>query len=124
MEQERIRKALVVEDDAGIREIIMMVLEMEGYAVTGLDNGHQVIATAQQEMPDIVLLDVLLGDTDGRDICRALKNLPATESIPVLIVSATHGFSDPATSSCGANDYLGKPFDVSELVARVKRLAA
>lgn len=124
MEQQKIRKALVVEDDADIREIIMMVLDMEGYRVTGLDNGHQVVQLVQQERPDIVLLDVMLGDTDGREICRALKNDPQTENVPILIVSATHGDQGKGDSNCGANDYLGKPFDIRELVARVKRLAA
>lgn len=124
MVQEKIRKALVVDDDPDIRDIIMMVLDMEGYMVTGLDNGQEVVQFVRQQHPDIVLLDVMLGDADGRDICRALKTDPATEAIPVLIVSATHGTADPKTSSCGANDLLAKPFDIRELIARVKRLAA
>ncbi|RFZ94830.1 DNA-binding response regulator [Mucilaginibacter conchicola] len=124
MAQEKVRKALVVDDDPNIRDIIMMVLDMEGYVVTGLDNGHQVIQVAKLEHPDIVLLDVMLGDADGREICRALKTDPATEAIPVLIVSATHGTADLKTSSCGANDHLAKPFDIRELIARVKKLAA
>ncbi|QJD95499.1 response regulator [Mucilaginibacter robiniae] len=60
------KKVLVVDDDHDIREIIMIILESEGYAVSGLDNGHAVIETIQQVRPDILLLDVQLGDMDGR----------------------------------------------------------
>lgn len=117
-------KILLAEDDQDIREIMTMVLSMEGYIVTGLDNGHEVLGTAQVQHPDVILLDVLLGDTDGREICRALKADANTRAIPVMIVSATHGYSDPGAAACGANDYLGKPFDIHELIARIKRLAA
>lgn len=67
------KKILVVDDDQDIREIIMYVLGTEGYEVSGLDNGLSVLDTVAQIQPDILLLDVQLGDSDGCDICRELK---------------------------------------------------
>jgi DNA-binding response OmpR family regulator len=118
------KKILVVDDDPDIREIIMMILESEGYHVSGLDNGQAVIDKVYQIQPDMVLLDVQLGDRDGRDICRELKEQPATQDIPIMMISASHGWSGLHEKQCKADDFLAKPFDVIELVAHVKRLAA
>jgi DNA-binding response OmpR family regulator len=118
------KKILVVDDDRDIREIIMMVLESEGFEVAGLDNGTAVIDTVQQFWPDLVLLDVQLGDRDGRDICRDLKGQPATRAIPVIIISASHGWHALRKKHCEADDFLAKPFDITELVDQVKRYAA
>lgn len=117
------KKILVVDDDPDIREIIMMVLESEGFNVSGLDNGTAVVDTVRQIQPDIVLLDVQLGDSDGRDICRELKEKPDTQAIPVIIISASHGWQAIQEKLCNADDFLPKPFDVKELVDRVKRFA-
>ncbi|MEB0261785.1 response regulator [Mucilaginibacter sp. 10I4] len=118
------KKILVVDDDPDIREIIMMVLESEGFSVSGLDNGNAVVNTVQQTLPDIVLLDVQLGDRDGRDICRELKEQPSTQAIPIMIISASHGWHALREKSCNADDFLAKSFDITELVEHVKRLAA
>jgi DNA-binding response OmpR family regulator len=118
------KKILVVDDDQDIREIIMMVLESEGFEVSGLDNGKAVIDTVQRFWPDLVLLDVQLGDRDGRDICRDLKGQSATRAIPVIIISASHGWHALREKQCEADDFLAKPFDITELVDQVKRYAA
>lgn len=118
------KRILVVDDDDGIREVINLILEMEGYEVTELDNGHEVTSEALRLQPDVILLDVMLGDMDGRDICKHLKDSAGTRDIPVIIVSATHSFHTLREKMCGANDYLSKPFDVSELVDRVKKQMA
>lgn len=65
------KKILVVEDDPNIREMIILILEAAEYTVTDLDDGHQVIPFVRDAPPDLVLLDVRLGDVDGRDICKA-----------------------------------------------------
>jgi DNA-binding response OmpR family regulator len=118
------KKILVVDDDRDIREIIMMVLESEGYDVSGLDNGQAVIDMVHQMQPDMVLLDVQLGDRDGRDICRELKQQPATQDIPIMMISASHGWAGLREKQCNADDFLEKPFDLIELVAHVRRFAA
>jgi DNA-binding response OmpR family regulator len=115
---------LVVDDDQDIREIIMYVLEAEGYQVSGLDNGRAVVETVAQNPPDIVLLDIQLGDSDGRDICRELKGTSATQEIPIIMISANHGWHGVREKQCNADDFLAKPFDITDLVAHVKRYAA
>lgn len=69
--------------------------------------------------PDMILLDVQLGDMDGRDICLDLKQEPATAIIPIMMISASHGRRGLREKACDANDFLAKPFDVAELIARV-----
>jgi DNA-binding response OmpR family regulator len=118
------KKILVVDDEPDIRDIIMYVLESEGYQVCGLDNGAAVIDTVQQIQPDIVLLDVQLGDRDGRDICRELKAQPATQHIPVIMISANQSWPTLREKQCNPDDFLSKPFDLSELIDHVKRFAA
>ena len=118
------KKILVVDDDQDIREIIMYVLESEGYQVSGLDNGLAVVETVAQIRPDILLLDVQLGDSDGRDICRELKGTLATQEIPIIMISANHGWQGIREKECKADDFLAKPFDIIELVAHVRRYAA
>lgn len=83
----------------------MMILEIEGYHVLGLNNGQAVVDTVHQTKPDIVLLDVQLGDSDGRDICRELKGKPATQEIPVIIISANHGWASLREKQCDADGF-------------------
>jgi DNA-binding response OmpR family regulator len=118
------KKILVVDDDPYIREIIIIILELEGYNVSGLDNGAQVVNVVQQIRPDIVLLDVQLGDSDGRDICRELKEHSDTRAVPIIIISANHGWHTVLEKECNADGFLAKPFEIKELVDHVKRLAA
>jgi DNA-binding response OmpR family regulator len=118
------KKVLVVDDDRDIRELMHLILEMEGYAVTELDNGHDVLDAIQILRPDVVLLDVMLGDVDGRDICKLLKNDPGMQDIPIIIVSASHGQHTMHEKQCGANDYLAKPFDMNDLISHVRHFAA
>jgi CheY-like chemotaxis protein len=118
------KKILVVDDDKDIREIITFILESEGFLVYGLDNGREVAKTVHEERPNLILLDVQLGDMDGRDVCRELKQQPETKDIPIVIISASHGWHALHEKQCDANDFLAKPFDVSELVDQVRRFAA
>ncbi|MEO3407599.1 response regulator [Mucilaginibacter sp. CAU 1740] len=118
------KKILVVDDDEDIREVMTMILETDGYTVFALDNGHEVLKAIQDNRPDVLLSDVRLGDMDGRDICRELKDNPTTRGIPISFVSATHGWHTMHEKKCGANDYVAKPFDVEDLLLHVRRLAA
>jgi DNA-binding response OmpR family regulator len=118
------KKILVVDDDKDIREIIMYILESEGFNVSGLDNGSAVLHTVHELRPDMVLLDVQLGDMDGRDICRELKHQPTTQEIPIIMISASHGWDSLSEKECEPDDFLPKPFDVHQLLNHVKRFAA
>jgi len=118
------KKILVVDDDQDIREIIMYILESEGYQVSGLDNGSGVLKTVSQIRPDILLLDVQLGDADGRDICRELKEQSTTQDLPIIMISANSDWQDIREKQCNADDFLAKPFDITDLVEHIKRYAA
>jgi DNA-binding response OmpR family regulator len=118
------KNILVVDDDQDIREIITIILESEGYHVSGLDNGEAVVKTIHKTRPDIVLMDVQLGDRDGRDICRELKEEPETQEIPIIMISASHGWQSLHEKECKADDFVEKPFDIIDLVAHVRRLVA
>ena len=114
---------LVVDDDEGIVEVIQIVLEGEGYAVRTATNrdGLQDLA---DDLPDLILLDVLLSGDDGRDICKALKSDPLTKDIPVIMLSA-HSDASKVADAGGADDFLEKPFDVDKLIDIVaKHLAS
>ncbi len=117
------KKVLIVDDDDDIREILSMILSDEGYAVSCLNNGSEVYETVLQYNPDLILLDVQLGDADGRDICQRLKNDSLTKKLPVIIVSATHGWHTRHEKGCNADFYIAKPFDVNQIVEEVGRLA-
>lgn len=115
-----LKKVLIVDDDTGIREVIKIILDDEGYEVNELDNGHQVDSAIASWTPDVILLDVMLGDMDGRDICRHLKSEKNTATIPIIIISATHSRYTLPEKSCSANGYLEKPFDIDDLIRKVR----
>lgn len=117
------KKILVVDDDPDIREVISIILDMEGFKVAELDNGMGVLSEVKLNRPDVILLDVMLGDADGRDICKLLKESSVTRPIPIIIISATHGLHTMTEKNCGADDYITKPFDVDHLLERVKHYA-
>lgn len=112
-------RILVIDDDRDIRDIIRLVLELEGFKVDELDSGHFVDETILSFKPQLILLDVMLGDMDGRQICRDLKKQSKTQDIPIIIISATHGSKHLLGALCGADDYISKPFDIDNLISRV-----
>ena len=118
------KKILVINDDEDIRDIMRLILDNEEYEVNEVANGHEVNSAISTTRPDVILLDVLLGDADGRDICRELKNDEATADIPVIIVSATHANQAMYEKGCRADDYISKPFDIDDLIKKVSYYAA
>lgn len=112
---------LVVEDDADIREVVEYNLEREGYGVLAHENGSEAWTVIRREIPDLVLLDLMLPGMDGVEICREMRAHGPTESIPVIMVTAKDTESDVVLGlGVGADDYLTKPFSPRELLARVK----
>ena len=115
------QKIVAIEDEPDILEIIKYNLEREGYEVRGALDGEEGLDLVRREMPDLVLLDLMLPGMDGLEICRRLKYEPATRSIAVIIVTAKSEESDIVLGlEVGADDYLAKPFGPRELVARVR----
>jgi len=112
---------IVVEDEADIREILIYNLKRQGYRAAGVDNGRAAVEVIGKRLPDLVLLDLMLPGLDGLEVCRRLKQNPATRPIPIIMVTAKGEESDIVKGlELGADDYISKPFGTGELLARVK----
>ncbi len=117
------RSVLVIEDEDDIRELVCYNLRKEGFEVTGVGTGEEGLIAVERRQPDVVLLDLMLPGVDGLTICRKLKTSPATETIPVVILTAKGEETDVVTGlNLGADDYITKPFSPKVLVARVRAI--
>ncbi len=111
---------LVVEDDPLIRSLLAEILDQEGYAVVQAGLGEAALARLEAGGIDLVLLDVMLPDLDGLEICRRVRSRESLASLPILMVTARgQGRDVTAGFAAGADDYIVKPFDADELLARV-----
>jgi DNA-binding NtrC family response regulator len=130
MQNREIKKILVVDDEKDTVEMITALLELEGYRVLPAFSGDEamrILEAEGQKVPesetpvDLILLDILLGDTDGRDICLRIKEDEELKFIPVIILTVRSSLEDKINSlNLGADDYLTKPFINEELLAKVK----
>jgi two-component system alkaline phosphatase synthesis response regulator PhoP len=112
---------VVVEDESDIANIIAFNLETEGYKVTCVDRGDHGLTIIRREIPDLVILDLMLPGIDGLSVCQQLKSDPMTRDIPIIMVSAKAEDSDVVIGlGLGADDYISKPFSIRELAARAK----
>ncbi|MGM0653345.1 MAG: response regulator transcription factor, partial [Bacillota bacterium] len=117
------RHVLVVEDEEDIVRLIAFHLEKEGYRVTGTGNGREALELANETLPGLVILDIMLPEMDGLEVCRRLRAGKDTAKIPILILSAKKEELDKVLGlELGADDYMVKPFSVRELVARVRAI--
>ncbi len=112
-------KILIVEDNRMIVEIISLLLQMEGYQTRAVIDPAELPFQVQTYQPDLIILDVMLGSTDGREICRQLKNSTQTMHIPIIMCSATDEFYQ--RKDFGADDYILKPFDIDVMASKVKK---
>ncbi len=112
---------LVVDDEANIVELIRFNLEKENFRVITAPDGVSGLATAQEYLPDIIILDIMMPDKDGFEVCRALRANKNTAYIPIIMLSAKSELMDKVIGlEMGADDYMTKPFSPRELLARVK----
>jgi len=112
------KKILVVDDEKKIVEIVKAYLERDGYRVTVAYDGKAALDLAQKELPDLIVLDLMLPEISGWDVCRALRK---KLNIPIIMLTARDDITDKIVGlELGADDYITKPFDPKELVARVK----
>jgi two-component system phosphate regulon response regulator PhoB len=118
MSNERI---LAVDDETPILELISWNLEKDGFKVTTCTNGEDAIRAVKSNPPDLVLLDLMLPGMSGLDVCRKIKENPATADVPVIMVTARTEDSDEVVGlELGADDYITKPFSPKVLLARVR----
>ena len=114
-------KILIVDDEPDLVETLRFALELEGYNVLVAVNGEEGLNTARQEKPDLILLDLMLPKLDGYKVCRLLKFDERYKSIPILMLTAKIQDKDRILGKeTGANEYLTKPFDMDELMAKIK----
>lgn len=112
---------LVIEDEEDIRELVSYNLRKAGLHVASVGTGEEGLAAIERQPPDLVLLDLMLPAVDGLAICRRLKTNPATETIPVVILTAKGEEADVVVGlNLGADDYITKPFSPRVLIARVQ----
>ena len=114
------RRVLLIEDEEHIRETLQVLLTNAGYLVTATANGKNIFDLIEEFNPSLILLDILLDEMDGREICRAVKSTPSTASIPIIILSAVQDLYNTIIDF-GANDVVAKPFDERTLLNRIER---
>ncbi|MBV9084008.1 MAG: response regulator transcription factor [Acidobacteriaceae bacterium] len=115
------KKVALVEDDADLYCLVKYNLEKEGFTVVGTQTGKGVIELCRREKPDLLLLDIMLPEYDGLDICKMIRAHPELASMPIIFLTARASETDRIVGlELGANDYVTKPFFVRELIARVK----
>ena len=113
----------IVEDDESIREIESIALKNSNYIVSAFENAKEFYKELDELVPDLILLDVMLPDESGYDIVRKLRKRPATQDIPIIMVTAKTTEMDMIKGlDGGADDYIKKPFSIMELITRVKAL--
>ena len=117
-------RVLVVDDDAVIRELITVNLELEGFVVTAAVDGEDCLVQARRLLPDVITLDVMMPRMDGWEAARRLRADPVTAGIKVIMLSALGQESDRQRGDrIGVDAYLVKPFDPDDLITAVRRLA-
>jgi DNA-binding response OmpR family regulator len=115
------KKIVLIEDDADLFALLKYNLEREGFALVGSQTGRGAIELCRKERPDLILLDIMLPDSDGLDICKGIRRHPELAHIPVIFLTARASETDRIVGlELGANDYIVKPFFIRELIARIK----
>jgi DNA-binding response OmpR family regulator len=118
------QRILAVDDDKDILEVLRYILEDSGYEVDTLSDGHYLFDKIKEHTPDLILLDIMLGNMDGRELCKDVKAKKETHNIPVILISATHTANTSSAKDGGPDDFIAKPFDINVLLDSVERQLA
>jgi len=117
------KKILIVEDEADIAQLVKLYLEKEGFHTNVAGSGFEALKLIKSERPDLLILDLMLPEIDGIEVCKKIRNAPDTALLPILMLTAKAEESDTIIGlELGADDYVTKPFSPKVLVARVKAL--
>lgn len=115
------KKIALIEDDSDLFALLKYNLEKEGFVLVGSQTGKGAIELCRRERPDLILLDIMLPDSDGLDICKGIRAHQELAHIPVIFLTARASETDRIVGlELGANDYIVKPFFIRELIARIK----
>jgi two-component system alkaline phosphatase synthesis response regulator PhoP len=122
---QRERCILVVEDDFEIAQMLRIFFETKGYQVIIAPRGEKALELCRRQLPNVVLLDIILPGMDGYEVCRRLKSNQHTRDVPIIFLTKMDERADQiAGLGLGADDYITKPFDITELESSVERLVA
>ncbi|MEH1924909.1 hybrid sensor histidine kinase/response regulator [Nostoc sp.] len=122
VENNKIYRILVVDDTPDNLILVQAILESEGYEIDLASDGIKALQKIDQFPPDLILLDVMMPGIDGYEVTRRIRNNPAISYIPILLITAFHQSSVVEGLDAGADDFIRKPFDTDELLARVRSL--
>ena len=112
---------LLVEDEHAQREVLAYNLEAEGFRVSRAENGEEALLLVEEDLPDVIVLDWMMPNLSGIEVCRRLKLRPETRGIPIIMLSARSEEVDKVRGlETGADDYVVKPYSIGELMARVR----
>ena len=116
-------KILIIDDDKSIVELVKVNLEIQGHKVLVANDALTGIAISQQEIPDLIILDLMMPEIDGFTACQRIRQFEGTKDIPILMLTALSRTDDKISGfNAGADDYLTKPFELQELYVRVRAL--
>jgi DNA-binding response OmpR family regulator len=115
------KKILILDDDDDILEILSMLLSDHGYDVSTKNSGSTALEDIERFQPDLILMDVMLGDMDGRAICKNIKENHATRSLPVILISGTHDLATLLEVPGAPDDFVAKPFDMGYFLERIEK---
>lgn len=115
------KKILVVDDDRTLRTVLTRYLQTHGYQVQDVSSGMEALTVFEQDAPDVVVSDVMMPEMDGLEFCRRLRGIPSGQLVPFIFLSGKGELEDRIQGhTIGADDYLTKPFDPRELVAKIE----
>lgn len=118
------KSILVIEDNHAIMDVITLILQSESYKVTGLGKGADILTRIDEIKPDLLILDIMLPDGDGREFLKTIRTNPQTENLPVLMISAKYTAQNVQHGEFLPNGFLPKPFDIDELLNQIEGILA
>lgn len=116
------KNILVIEDNHAILDVITLILESEAFNVAGLNKGADFIGHVHEFNPDVIIMDIMLPDTDGRLLLKEIKDTASTQHIPVLMISARYNANNYSLDGIEADDFMAKPFNIDELMDKIYAL--
>lgn len=124
MNPEKINRIIYIEDDQDMIDLVSLILNRRGFSVKGADGGVKGLDMVIQELPDLVLLDLMMPDLDGWDVYQQMKSLAKTRNIPVIVITAKAQAIDKVLGLriAKVDDYICKPFSPNELIASIDRI--
>ncbi|WP_207536182.1 response regulator [Desertivirga arenae] len=117
------KNIVVVDDDPGIVDSLEVMLEFAGYTITSFSKGSDLFSFLARGSADLILLDIWLSGEDGKEICQLLRCSPATQNIPVIMLSASRDLEKTAKEA-GATEFLAKPFEMDVLLQKIELLTS